>query len=65
LSAAKALYGFEQALSMDHGKDVNRVVGKFVDQSVAIEEALAYVRVGKFQYDAPKLGMRGKLVGNI
>ena len=58
-SAVEALVGFEQAPAVDHGEDVDRFSGEFVDQAVTVEEAFTHVWIGEFRYDAPELGVCG------
>ena len=64
-SAVEALVGFEQALAVDHGKDVDRLSGEFVDQAVTVEEAFTHIRSGEFRYDAPELRVCGQFVGEV
>ena len=65
MSAAEALDGFEQALAVDHGEDADGVTTEFVDQAVAVEEALPNVGISEFRYDASEFGMRGQFVGKV
>lgn len=65
MSAAKALYGFEQPLAVDHCEDLDCLGSEFVDQSVTVEKSLAHVRISELWNDASELGMRGQLIGEI
>jgi hypothetical protein len=65
VSAVEAIEGFEQALTMDHGKDVDFILSQLVDEALAVEESLAHVGVGEFRHDASELGMRGQFVGKV
>ncbi len=65
MSATETLHGFEQALAVDHGKNVDRLSGEFVDQAVTVEEALAHAGLRKLRYDAPEHGVSGQFVGKF
>ena len=65
MSAAKALNRFKQALTVDDGENVDAVANEFVDHTVAVEETFSHVRIGELRHDAPELGVRGQLVGEV
>jgi hypothetical protein len=65
VSGFEALDRFEQALAVDDGENLDRLVSQFVNQTIAVDEAFAHSVVVQFGHDATELGVDGLFIGEI